>query len=470
MEQTKAWGAEFNMKKTRTEFDSIGSIEVPADRYWGAQTERALLHFQIGQEPMPQEIIYALALIKKAAALVNSELRNLPKNRAKLIIRACDEILANKLNQHFPLTIWQSGSATQTNMNVNEVVANRAIAFAGGKLGSKKPIHPNDDVNMSQSTNDVFPTAMHIATLLLLNKKLLPALAYLRSELQQVRQKFNKVLKIGRTHLQDALPLTLGQEFSGYIAQIDLAINNIKSLAPYLQNLAVGGTAVGTGLNAHPQFGKKMAICLSKLTGLKLKSAPNKFSALAAHDELLMASGVFKILATTLFKIANDIRWLASGPRCGLGELILPDNEPGSSIMPGKVNPTQCEVMLMVCAQVMGNDTVVGFANSQGNFELNVFKPIIIYNILQSIHLLSNACVSLGQHAINGLKVNRKQLNNFVVKSLMLVTALNPVIGYDKSCKIAKYALCKNLTLREASIKLGYLTSKEFDRIISTHA
>jgi len=458
------------MKKTRTESDSIGSIEVSADRYWGAQTERALFYFQIGQEPMPSEIIYALALIKKAAAIVNSELGNLPKNKAKLIVRACDEILTNKLNQHFPLAIWQSGSATQTNMNVNEVIANRAIVFASGKLGSKKPIHPNDDVNMSQSTNDVFPTAMHIATQLLLNKKLLPSLVYLRNELQQIKKKFNKVLKIGRTHLQDALPLTLGQEFSGYVAQIDLAIKNIKTLAPNLQNLAIGGTAVGTGLNAHPQFGKKMAICLSKLTGLKLKSAPNKFCALAAHDELLMTSGALKTLATALFKITNDIRWLASGPRCGLSELILPDNEPGSSIMPGKVNPTQCEVMLMVCAQVMGNDSVVSFANSQGNFELNVFKPIIIYNVLQSIHLLSNACMSLGQHAIKGLKVNRMQLNNFVEKSLMLVTALNPVIGYDKSCKIAKEALRNNLTLREASIKLGYLTAKEFDLIIAAAA
>lgn len=454
------------MKKTRSEFDSIGKIEVSADRYWGAQTERALLHFQTGQEIMPQEIIFALALIKKAAAQVNSEIGKLPKNKAKYITRACDEILAAKLNDHFPLTIWQSGSATQTNMNVNEVIANRAIAFAGGVVGSKKPIHPNDDVNMSQSTNDVFPTAMHIATQIVLTKKLLPALKFLRNELQQIEKKFNRVLKIGRTHLQDALPMTLGQEFSGYIAQIDLAIKNIKIQATHLQSLAIGGTAVGTGLNAPEQFGKKMAARLSEFTGLKFKSAPNKFCALASHDELHMISSALKTLATALYKITNDVRWLASGPRCGLGELILPDNEPGSSIMPGKVNPTQCEVMLMVCAQVMGNDAVVSFANSQGNFELNVFKPVIIYNILQSIHLLSDACVSLGRYAIKGLGVNKKQLDGFVAKSLMSVTALNPIIGYDKSCEIAKFALLHNLSLREASIKLGLLTAEEFDRVV----
>ena len=457
------------MEKTRSEFDSIGEIEVPADRYWGAQTERALLHFQIGQEIMPQEIIFALALIKRAAAQVNSEIGNLPKNKAKYIIRACDEILAAKLNDHFPLTIWQSGSATQTNMNINEVIANRAIAFAGGKLGSKKPIHPNDDVNMSQSTNDVFPTAMHIATQLLLTKKLLPALGFLRDELQQIEKKFNKVLKIGRTHLQDALPMTLGQEFSGYVAQIDLAIKNIKAQAEHLQNLAIGGTAIGTGLNAPKQFAKKMVERLSGFMGLKFKSAPNKFCALASHDELLMTSSALKTLATALYKITNDIRWLASGPRCGLGELILPDNEPGSSIMPGKVNPTQCEVMLMVCAQVMGNDAVVSFANSQGNFELNVFKPVIIHNVLQSIHLLSNACISFGCYAIRDLKINQKQLDNFVAKSLMQVTVLNPIIGYDKSCAIAKYALLNNISLREASIKLKLLTAKEFDSVVRLH-
>ncbi|MEI8055738.1 MAG: class II fumarate hydratase [bacterium] len=454
------------MKKTRLEFDSIGEVEVPMDRYWGAQTQRALRHFKIGQEIMPQEIIFALALIKRAAAQVNCEISNLSKNKAKHIIRACDEILAAKLNDHFPLTIWQSGSATQTNMNINEVIANRAIVFAGGKLGSKKPIHPNDDVNMSQSTNDVFPTAMHIATQLIITKKLLPALSFLRNELQRIEKKFNKVLKIGRTHLQDALPMTLGQEFSGYVAQIDLAIRSIKSQTKYLQNLAIGGTAVGTGLNAPNQFAKKMAKRLSELTGLKFKSAPNKFCALASHDELLMTSSALKTLATVLYKITNDIRWLSSGPRCGLGELILPGNEPGSSIMPGKVNPTQCEVMLMVCAQVIGSDAVVSFANSQGNFELNVFKPVIIYNVLQSIHLLSNACTSFGCYAIKKLDINQRQLDSFVGKSLMYVTALNPIIGYDKSCKIAKYALINNISLREASIKLKLLTAKEFDSII----
>lgn len=454
------------MKKTRFEYNSIGKIKAPTERYWGTQTERALLHFQIGQERMPKEMIFALTLVKKAAAKVNCELGNLTKNKAKYIISACDEILANKLNDNFPLTIWQSGSGTQTNMNINEVIANRAITFTGGKLGSKTPIHPNDDVNMSQSTNDVFPTAMHIATQVLITKKLLPALLFLRKELQQKKQKFNQVLKIGRTHLQDALPMTLGQEFSGYVAQIDLAIKNIKSLAPYLQNLSIGGTAIGTGLNAHQKFGKKMVLHLTKLTGLKFKSASNKFCTLASHDTLLITSSALKTLATALFKIANDIRWLASGPRCGLGELILPSNEPGSSIMPGKVNPTQCEVMLMVCTQIMGNDTIVSFANSQGDFELNIFKPLIIYNVLQSIHLLSNACISFGRYAIKGLKTNPKQLNNFVTKSLMLVTALNPIIGYDKACKIAKFALLNNISLREANIKLDYLTAKEFDLIV----
>jgi fumarate hydratase, class II len=445
------------MKKTRLESDSIGKIKVPSNKHWGAQTQRALLHFKIGTEEMPKEIISTLALIKKAAAQVNCQLKKLPKNKAKNIIRVCDEIIAGKLNDQFPLTIWQSGSATQTNMNLNEVIANKA----------KNSIHPNDDVNKSQSTNDVFPTAMHIATQLLITKKLLPALFFLRNELQKVSKKYNNTLKIGRTHLQDALPMTIGQEFSGYVTQIDFAIKNIKIAASHLQNLAIGGTAIGTGLNAPIQFGKKMALHLSKLTGLKFKSAPNKFSALAAHDEMLAVSTALKNLATALFKIANDIRFLASGPNCGFGGLILPSNEPGSSIMPGKVNLTQCEVMLMVCAQVIGNDVTVSFANSQGNFELNVFKPVIIYNVIQSIHLLSNACKSFGNYAIKGLKINQLQLNNFVTKSLMLITALNPIIGYDKACKIAQYALSNNLSLRDACVKLGYLTAKNFDRLIN---
>ncbi|MBU0744277.1 MAG: class II fumarate hydratase [Gammaproteobacteria bacterium] len=454
------------MKKPRLEHDSIGKIGVAMDLYWGAQTQRALSHFNIGPEPMPTDIIFALALIKKAAAEVNSKLNLLGKNKAKYIIRACDDVIANKLDNHFPLTIWQSGSGTQTNMNLNEVIANRAIELMGGKLGSKTPIHPNDDVNMSQSTNDVFPTAMHIAALTAITKNLLPAIKDLHKEIQKTSEKFKTALKIGRTHLQDAAPITLGQEFSGYATQIKSSIVNLKNAIPHLQYLAIGGTAVGTGLNAPKQFDKKMAAELSKLSGLKLKAAPNKFAMLASHEALLITSSAIKTLATVLFKIANDIRWLASGPNCGLGELVLPSNEPGSSIMPGKVNPTQCEMMLMVCAQIIGNDTTVSFANSQGDLELNIFKPIIIYNVLQSIDLLSNACSSFNKHALQGLKANYKKLDNYLANSLMTVTALNPVIGYDKSCEIAKYAAKHDITLRAACIKLGHLTPKKFDQAI----
>ena len=450
----------------RFEFDSMGKIKVPDNRYWGAQTERALLHFQIGQELMPQEMLTALVQIKKAAAQVNCTLGKLSPKKTKYIIRACNKILAKKLTTDFPLTIWQSGSGTQTNMNINEVIANQAIVFAKGKLGSKQPIHPNDDVNMSQSTNDVFSSAMHIATCFAIMKKLLPALSFLRQELNQLKKKFKSIVKIGRTHLQDALPMTVGQEFSGYVAQIDLNIKNIQSLIPHLQKLPIGGTAIGTGLNTPPKFSKNMISQLNQQTGLKFQPAPNNFCALASHDPLLITSSALKTLATALFKIANDIRWLASGPRCGLGELILPSNEPGSSIMPGKVNPTQCEVMLMVCAQIIGNDSIVSFANSQGNFELNVFKPLIIYNILQAINLLSNACESFGHYALKNLAINPQQLNNFVTKSLMLITALNPVIGYEKSCAIANYAWRNNTSLKVANSKLGYLTAKEFDCII----
>jgi len=439
------------MNKTRTEFDSIGAIKVPNDKYWGAQTQRALVNFQIGMEIMPKEIIKSLALIKQAAAMVNADLGILVRSKAKLITKVCDRIKNGELDEHFPLTIWQSGSATQTNMNINEVIAHLT------------KLHPNDDINKSQSTNDVFPTAMHIASLLALKEKLLPAVQFLRKELYKKQREFSKVLKIGRTHLQDALPLTFGQEFSGYVAQLDFAIKNIQNSANNLKYLSIGGTAVGTGLNAPKLFAQKMAVALSNATGLKLVSAPNKFCLLASHDALLAASGALKGLACALFKITNDIRWLASGPNCGLGELILPDNEPGSSIMPGKVNPTQCEAMLMVCAQVMGNDAVVSFANSQGNFELNVFKPVIIYNILQSINLLSASCMSFGRYAIQDLKINQKKLDTYIDNSLMLVTALNPIIGYDKSCKIAQTALAQGITLREASVKLGYLTAKEFD-------
>lgn len=454
------------MKKTRLEYDSIGKIKVDAKNLWGAQTERALSHFKIGTEPTPIAIISALALIKKGAAKINAELGLLPKNKAKLIIEVCDEILANKLSRHFPVTIWQSGSATQTNMNINEVIANRAFKLMGGKLGSKNPIHPNDHVNMSQSSNDVFPTAMHIATASLLIKKLFPAIKELHRELQNISKKFKKVLKIGRTHLQDALPMTVGQEFSGYAAQIEIALKNLKSSLPYLQNLAIGGTAVGTGLNAPKQFDQKMATYLTKNTGIKFRLAPNKFCLLASHEALLITSSALKTLATVLFKIANDIRWLASGPNCGLGELTLPSNEPGSSIMPSKINPTQCEMMLMVCAQIYGNDATVSFANSQGNFELNTFKPIIIYNVLQSIDLLSNACISFRKYALQKLKVNRKKLDYFLGNSLMIVTALNPVIGYDKSHQVAKYAMNNKVSLRTACQKLGYLTPKKFDQIV----
>lgn len=442
------------MNKTRTEFDSVGAIKVPNDKCWGAQTQRALVNFQIGMEIMPREIIKSLALIKQAAAMVNADLGVLAKSKAKLITKVCAKINNGELDEHFPLTIWQSGSATQTNMNVNEVIAYLT------------ELHPNDDVNKSQSTNDVFPTAMHIASLLALKEKLLPSLQFLRKEVYKKQREFSKTLKIGRTHLQDALPMTIGQEFSGYVAQIDFAIKNIQNSANNLKYLSIGGTAVGTGLNAPKLFAKKMAAALSNITGLKLTSASNKFCLLASHDALLTVSSALKALACALFKITNDIRWLASGPNCGLGELILPNNEPGSSIMPGKVNPTQCEAMLMVCAQVMGNDTVVGFANSQGNFELNVFKPVIIYNILQSINLLSASCMSFGRHAIQDLKINQKKLDTYVDNSLMLITALNPIIGYDKACLVAQTALAQSITLRQASIKLGYLTAEEFDMYI----
>lgn len=457
------------MTKTRQEFDNIGKIDVPYNYYWGAQTQRALSSFQIGQEKIPQEVIYTLAVIKKAAAQVNSDLGKLAKNKAKLITKSCDEILNNKLDQHFPLTIWQSGSATQTNMNINEVIANYAIELAGGKIGSKKPIHPNDDVNMSQSTNDVFPTAMHIAILYLLTKELLPNLKLFYKQLNNLSKKFSKTLKIGRTHLQDAVPMTLGQEFSGYAAQIDLSIKNIKNSLPNLQELAIGGTAVGTGINTPKQFDKKMATRLSKLTGLKLKAAKNKFCLLAAHDAILITSTTLETLATILFKIANDIRWLASGPNCGLGEITLPKNEPGSSIMPGKVNPTQCEAVMMVCSQVIGNSSTVSFANSQGNFELNVFKPVIVYNVIQSINILSSACESFRKYTLNGIKANNKKLNEQLSKSLMLVTALNPALGYDKSCEIAEYASNNGVTLRDACKKLGFLTTKEFDDLMSKY-
>src|SRR3990167_1358438 len=393
-----------NKPSMRVETDSMGKIEVPSDVLWGAQTMRSLIHFPIGHDLMPLELIHAFGYLKKAAALTNSELKILPKEKAKLIIQAAEEIIAGKHDDQFPLHIWQTGSGTQTNMNVNEVIANRAIQISGGKLGSKNPVHPNDHVNMSQSSNDTFPTAMHIAAASQLVNKLLPAIKKLRDTLAKKQKEFSKIVKIGRTHLQDAVPLTLEQEFSGYVAQLDACIKRIKSVLPDLYQLAAGGTAVGTGLNAHPEFAKRVAKKIAELTGLPFVTAVNKFANLAAHDALVSASGALKSLAAALMKIANDVRWLGSGPRCGLGELILPENEPGSSIMPGKVNPTQCEAMTMVCVQVMGHDAVIGFADSQGNFELNVFKPVIIYNFMNSVRLLTDAATMFNKYCISGLQ------------------------------------------------------------------
>lgn len=455
-----------SIENIRNETDSLGSIGVSSDRYWGAQTERSLHHFAIGHDLMPVELIRAFGILKKAAAAVNKDLNKLDAKKSELIIQAAEEVIEGKLNTHFPLKIWQTGSGTQTNMNVNEVISNRAIELAGGQMGSKDPIHPNDHVNMSQSSNDTFPTAMHIAATEAITHALIPAVTQLRDALLIKQEQFSGIIKIGRTHLQDAVPLTLGQEFSAYVSQVNMDLRAIYSSLPDLYELALGGTAVGTGLNTHPEFASRSAQYISVLTGLPFISATNKFAALASHNSMVIASGALKSLATSLMKIANDIRWLASGPRCGLGELTLPTNEPGSSIMPGKVNPTQSEAMTMVCVQVMGNDAAIGFAASQGNFELNVFKPVIIYNLIHSINLLTDACSMFTQHAINGLKANEAKISEYLERSLMLVTALNPVIGYDKSAEIAKKALDNNITLREACIILGYLTPEEFDRYV----
>lgn len=452
--------------KTRLETDSMGSIEVPADRYYGAQTARSLIHFNIGQDVMPRELIRALGILKKAAALVNRDLGKLSEEKCRLIVQAADEVIEGKLDEHFPLRVWQTGSGTQTNMNANEVIANRAIELAGGEMGSKKPIHPNDDVNMSQSSNDTFPTAMSIAAATELDEKLIPAVQRLRDALEAKQKEFQDIVKIGRTHLQDATPLTLGQEFSGYVALLDADIKRLQQVLPDLRALAIGGTAVGTGLNAHPEFAERAARKIAELTGQPFTSHPNKFAALSAHDELVIASGALKTLAASLMKIANDIRWLASGPRCGLGELTLPENEPGSSIMPGKVNPTQCEALTMVCVQVMGNDAAIGFAGSQGNFELNVFKPVMIFNFLHSVRLLTDACRSFVDHCVVGIQANRERIEYYVQNSLMLVTALNPKIGYDNAAKIAKTAHQEGISLREATLKLGLLTAEEFDQIV----
>ncbi len=452
--------------KTRTETDSMGAIEVPADRYYGAQTARSLIHFKIGDDTMPRELIRAMGTLKKAAALVNRDLGKLSEEKCRLIVKATDEVIEGKLDDHFPLRIWQTGSGTQSNMNANEVISNRAIELAGGEMGSKKPVHPNDDVNMSQSSNDTFPTAMSIAAATEVHEKLIPAVTRLRDALDRKRQEFADIVKIGRTHLQDATPLTLGQEFSGYVALLDADLERLRMVLPGLRSLAIGGTAVGTGLNAHPEFAERAAHKIAELTGQPFTSNPNKFAALSAHDEVVMASGALKTLAASLMKIANDIRWLASGPRCGLGEISIPENEPGSSIMPGKVNPTQSEAMTMVCVQVMGNDAAIGFAGSMGNFELNVFKPVMIFNLLNSIRLLGDACRSFVEHCVSGIEPNRERIASYVKNSLMLVTALNPKIGYDNAAKIAKTAHHEGISLREAAVKLGLLTAEEFDAAV----
>lgn len=448
----------------RVETDTMGEIKVPVDKYYGAQTARSLDNFKIGGERFPRELIRALGILKKAAAMTNKELGTLTAEKADLIIKAADEVIEGKLDAHFPLVVWQTGSGTQTNMNANEVISNRAIELAGGTMGSKKPIHPNDDVNKAQSSNDTFPTAMHIAAAEQIVDRLIPMVTRLRDTLAKKSQEFNDIIKIGRTHLMDAVPLTLGQEFSGYTQQLTNGIKRVENALPHLYELALGGTAVGTGLNTHPQFAVKSAAAIAKLTGKPFVTAPNKYEALAAHDAIVAASGALKTLACSLMKIANDIRWLASGPRCGIGELKIPENEPGSSIMPGKVNPTQPEAMTMVCVQVIGNDTAINVGGSMGNFELNVFKPVMIYNLLQSIKLLADACESFDEHCAVGIEPIRENINNLLNKSLMLVTALNPHIGYDNAAKVAKKAHKEGTTLKEAVVALGLLTAEEFDQ------
>lgn len=442
----------------------MGSIKVSADRYWGAQTQRSLHHFDIGEDRMPPELIRAFGILKKAAALVNHDLGKLDQEKTRLIVQAADEVISGRLNDHFPLRIWQTGSGTQTNMNANEVISNRAIELAGGEMGSKKPIHPNDHVNMSQSSNDTFPTAMHIAAAERVKNKLIPPIRELRDVLDAKAKEFADIVKIGRTHLQDATPLTVGQEISGWVSLLDRDLKRLEEALDGLYDLAIGGTAVGTGLNAPPDFGERAAAKIAELTGLPFRSHPNKFAALSAHDELVFASGALKTLAASFMKIANDVRWLASGPRCGLGELTIPENEPGSSIMPGKVNPTQCEALTMVAVQVMGNDVAIGLAGSQGNFELNVYKPVLIHNFLHSVRLLADSCRSFTEHCAKGIEVNRQQLEHDVQNSLMLVTALSPIVGYDKAAKIAHTAHVDHSTLREAALKLGFISAEDFDK------
>lgn len=452
--------------ETRIEVDSLGHVQVPTDKYWGAQTQRSLENFRIGSEKMPTELIHALGIVKKASAQVNHELGLLSQEAYALITAVCEELLAGKLDQHFELVVWQTGSGTQTNMNVNEVISNRAIEKAGGEIGSKTPIHPNDHVNMSQSSNDVFPTAMHIATMIALKKELIPNLKLLAQGFQNKAEAFKEIVKVGRTHLMDATPLTLGQEFSGYAAQIEHAIRSLEASLPALSEIALGGTAVGTGLNTPKAYPKKVAEVISQLTGYRFISAPNKFEALACNDTMVEISGILKMTACAFMKVANDIRWLASGPRCGLGELFLPENEPGSSIMPGKVNPTQSESMTMVAAQVMGNDAVISLAGAMGNFELNVFKPVIIYNLLQSIRLLGDVAKNFHDKCLVGIQPNLKRIQEHLDNSLMLATALNPVIGYDKAAKVVQKAFKEDMTLKAAAVELGFLTAEAFDKAV----
>jgi fumarate hydratase class II len=452
------------MTATRTEHDSFGAIEVPADRLWGAQTQRSLEHFAISGERMPEELVLALATVKSACAHVNRDLGLLAADKTSAIIAAAEEVLFGRHDHEFPLSVWQTGSGTQTNMNMNEVLANRASELLGGERGPKRRVHPNDDVNLGQSSNDVFPTAMHVAAVLGIIRTLLPALAHLRATLNEKSGAFADIVKIGRTHLQDATPVTLGQEFSGYVAQLDHATAVINAALPSLYPLAIGGTAVGTGLNTHPEFGDRVAAELARSIGLPFVGAANKFAALAAHDGLVAAHGALKTLAVALTKIANDIRWLASGPRCGIGEISIPENEPGSSIMPGKINPTQCEAMTMLCAQVMGNDVAIGIGAAAGNFELNVYKPLIAHNLLQSVRLLADGMVSFDTHCVRGIDARREHIAELLERSLMLVTALAPHIGYDRAAEIAKKAHHDGTTLREAALALGNVTAADFDR------
>jgi fumarate hydratase class II len=460
MTDTAASGSKF-----RLESDSMGEIEVPADVYWGAQTQRSLIHFNIGFDVMPREVIRALGILKKAAAIVNYDLGKLPEDKMKLIVQAADEVIAGKLDAHFPLRVWQTGSGTQTNMNANEVISNRAIEIAGGVMGSKTPVHPNDEVNKSQSSNDTFPTAMYIAAAER-TTALIPELEKVAHAIRAKADEYKDVVKIGRTHLQDATPVTIGQEFGGWAALVERDIDRLNMVLPGLLDLAIGGTAVGTGLNSHPEFADRAAAKIAELTGLPFKAHPDKFAALSAHDEVVFASGAVKTLAASLMKIANDIRWLASGPRCGIGEISLPENEPGSSIMPGKVNPTQSEAMTMVAVQVMGNDAAIGFAGSQGNFELNVFKPVMIHNYLHSVRLIRDACHGFVDYCIAGIELNRDNIDHYLRNSLMLVTALNQHIGYDNAARIAKNAHKKGISLKESAVSLGLLDAEKFDELV----